>query len=116
MNEKPPSKLGAPGLGLWVSVVEKYDLRPDELRVLEHAAREQSLIAKMQTALDKAPMTVKGSTGQPVVHPLVGEIRQHRSTLGRLLGQLKLPDEAAGKDSRSAKNRDAANARWRRTG
>jgi hypothetical protein len=33
-----------------------------------------------------------GAKGQPVVHPAVQEARQQRVVLGRLLGQLALPD------------------------
>src|SRR4051794_41724388 len=37
--------------------------------------------------------TVQGSTGQTRVHPAIGELRQHRLALGKLLSQLALPDE-----------------------
>src|SRR4051794_41845488 len=37
--------------------------------------------------------TVAGSTGQTRVHPAIGELRQHRLALGKLLSQLALPDE-----------------------
>jgi len=47
----------------------------------------------------------------------VQELRQHRSTLRALLKQLSLPDESDAKGSdRSAQAREAANARWKRTG
>jgi hypothetical protein len=54
---------------------------------------------------------VPGSRGQDVVNPSVSEARQSRLALGRLLGQLDLPESA--RDAvRNA--RRAAEARWRR--
>jgi hypothetical protein len=50
--------------------------------------------------------------GQPVAAPLVTEIRQHRATLARLLGTLKLPDESSTQEARSSAARKAAQARW----
>jgi hypothetical protein len=112
-----PDGLGDAGASLWADVSSRYDLRPDELRVLEAACREQDLIVRLDAALVGADLIVRGSQGQPVANPLVQELRQHRSTLRGLLGQLKLPDEdgrvAA---STSAQARKAANARWKRTG
>lgn len=104
---------------LWRETVAVYDLRADELRLLEDACREVDLVEAMVTELRGAPLIVRGSMGQDVEHPLLGEIRQHRVVLARLLKQLDLPDEeepagqgAAG--DRSASMRSVAEARWRR--
>ena len=115
MNERAPTKLGAQGLALWKAVVSVYDLRADELRILEAACREQTLLAKMQKKLDASDLVVSGSMGQLVPHPLLSEVRQHRTALRSLLAQLKLPDDS-GTQSRETKNRSAANQRWRRSG
>ena len=114
-----PQGLGPKARRIWREITVVYDLRPDELRVLEDACREIDLIERLEQGLDGAKLLVKGSMGQPVANPLVQEIRQHRATLQRLLGSLKLPDDpAADGDPRAASNaaRDAAGARWRRTG
>jgi hypothetical protein len=114
---KPPTGLNASGKALWADVTGKYDLRSDELRVLEAAAFEADLIDTMQAAMGGAPLMVRGSMGQEVMNPIVSELRQHRATLATLLKQLKLPDDseqAAGE--RSASARAAANARWSRRG
>lgn len=60
----------------------------------------------------------RGSTGQPVVHPAVAEMRQQRAVLGSLLGQLALPDEDGEAVRTPAKQRarKAARARWDRRG
>lgn len=104
-----------PGKALWRSIANSYELRPDELRILEDACREADLIKKLQDELDHPDqkLIVEGSMGQPVSNPLVPEIRQHRATLGRLLQSLKLPDapSSSGKTT-SANARNAAAARW----
>ena len=111
-----PAKLSAKARRLWSSVTEKYDLRADELRVLEDACREVDLVERLEKALADGDLIVRGSQGQPVANPLVTEIRQHRGQLQRLLGSLKLPDEdGRAAESRSSSARAAANARWRRS-
>jgi len=55
-----------------------------------------------------------GSMGQPVVHPLVAEIRVHEAQVASLLVRLKLPDDPAGAGDvpRSTQARSAAQSRW----
>lgn len=125
-TEKPkrPSKLRARARRLWDDVTGTYQLRPDELAILADACRELDVIDKLERDLDGADSMVTGSMGQPVVNPLLAEIRQHRSCAQRLLNSLKLPDDpgeqgaavASGSSSgsRSTQARDAAGARWRR--
>jgi len=120
MDEKTPTGLTAAGKNLWVDVSGKYQLRADELRVLEDAAREADLVALMERERVKAgfKLIVRGSQGQDVINPLISELRQHRATLASLLRQLKLPDEnpEAAAAARSAEMRGVANARWSRRG
>lgn len=121
MTAKPaaPKGLGKSGAAFWRDVLGKYDLRVDELRVLEDACRERDLIARMEDALTDADLMVSGSMGQQVLHPMVGELRQHRTTFAALMRQLKLPDDGSGSDQGgelSAKNRAAAQSRWSRRG
>lgn len=115
---KPPAGLQSAGMALWGQITGKYDLRADERTILEHACREVDLIESLSTALAEGDLMVKGSMGQPIVNPIVGELRQHRNTLGTLLGKLKLPDDdtsdSAGRVSAQA--RAAAQARWSRRG
>jgi hypothetical protein len=54
---------------------------------------------------------VPGSRGQQVVNPSVAEVRQGRLALGKLLGQLDLPEST--KDAVKGA-RQAAEARWGR--
>ena len=113
-----PAKLGKAGAKVWRQVTEQYDLRSDELRVLEDACREMDLIDRLERELEDADTIVHGSQGQPVINPLISEQRQHRATLAALLRQLKLPDEngMSEEETRSTQARAAANARWSRRG
>lgn len=113
-----PKGLGTAGRRLWTSIASKWELRADEARLLEDAAGEADLIATLIAGLDGLPLMMKGSTGQDIVNPIYGELRQHRSTLRALLAQLKLPDanpEAAAGE-RSANMRAVVNARWSKRG
>jgi hypothetical protein len=117
MSKKPdaPEGLGPKALEVWTEIAGNYELRIDELRVLEDSCREIDLIERLEEALQDADLMVTGSMGQPVASPLVQELRQHRGVLARLLGWLKLPDEdAPAKGARSASARQAAMARWGR--
>ncbi|MEU0847726.1 hypothetical protein ABZ387_07125 [Streptomyces flaveolus] len=115
LNPDPPEGLGAKALVVWNEISGGYDLRVDELRVLEDACREIDLIERLEGELRGAELIVVGSMGQPVANPLVQELRQHRGVLARLLGWLKLPDEEEpAKNNASASARQAAMARWGR--
>lgn len=113
-----PKNMGARGLAFWNRVTGKYQLRADELVILEDACREMQLIDELQAAMRGESMIMSGSMGQPVVNPLVPELRQHRATLKALLTTLKLPDDVpesgsdVGSDVQTVQQRQAANSRW----
>lgn len=105
-----PKGLGSIGKKLWRETTSKYVMRQDELEVLKAACSEADLIDRMEDALKDAPLTVEGSQGQLVAHPLVQELRQHRATMAGLLGRLKLPDEES--ESKTNQHRSAAQSKW----
>lgn len=115
----PPAGLKPGGRKLWNDIVGKWELRPDELRVLREAGRTTDLIDAMELALSKDSLMIPGSMGQRVVNPLVTELRQYRSALAALLRQLQLPDADADKgeqESRSSAARALVNSRWANRG
>src|SRR5664280_3025194 len=69
-----PDGLGASGRRLWDSIAPPaYDLRPDELRLLEDASRLADRIDDLEGALVGQPLLVQGSRpGMLVVNGLVG--------------------------------------------
>lgn len=121
-KKRTPSGLGEDGLELWTDITGEYELRFDELRILELACRQWDLLcgmeAQLNSDLDSGQWSVKGSMGQDVAHPLLPEIRQHRALFSRLVAQLKLPDEGAvdSPQSRSDAARAMAHARWAKSG
>lgn len=107
---KPPTGLKARGKRSWNAVSSKYQLRADELDILEDICREIDMIDWLERSLKGAPLTVRGSQGQEVINPMISELRQHRATKKSLWAALKLPDdEVAGSVNQQ---RDAAKSRW----
>ncbi|UYM03448.1 hypothetical protein [Solicola gregarius] len=115
---RTPARLQARGRALWSSVVDAYDLRPDELVLLAHAARTADTIEQLEDALRTAPLTVSGSQGQERINSMLPEVRQQRVVLASMLRQLRLPDDptevrtVAEAQRRSMSARKAARARW----
>ncbi|WP_028924496.1 hypothetical protein [Pseudonocardia acaciae] len=93
-SKRAPAGLGSAGRSFWKEITELYELRPDEHRVLEQAARELDLIARLEAELAEAPTMVRGSQGQLVINGMIQELRQHRSAFTSMMRFLKLPDEA----------------------
>jgi hypothetical protein len=87
-----PAGLERTGKSLWRRVSRGYILRPDELVLLEMAARTADTIAQLEAEMQGQPLTARGSMGQLREHPLLSEARQQRAALQRLLVSLKLPD------------------------
>ena len=110
-----PVDLRAAGRRLWASVVDDFDLGPDEVGALREACRTVDELDDLRQALKDQPMTVPGSTGQPVAHPLLAEVRRHRETLAKLLAALSLPagDEDQGQTPAQRRAHRAAQQRWR---
>ena len=54
------------------------------------------IIAELDEHAAEAPLTVKGSQGQPVIQPTLAEARFQRALLAQLLGRLGLPDNDGG--------------------
>jgi hypothetical protein len=110
----PPSGLAARGRAFWQQATEEYDLDLAEVELLTEVARAVDECEALHRVVEEQGRTVKGSRGQAVVHPALSELRQCRLMLGRLLGQLELPD-ADGTSLPSpvqVRGRRAAGNRW----
>ncbi len=112
----PPAGLGSAGAAQWSSITSAYQLRPDELTVLEDACRTSDMIVALTEAWveDGSPMTTRGSMGQLVIHPLIAELDKHRKSRAAFLRQLRLPDM----DEAPVANqqRAAVSSRWQQRG
>ena len=106
-----PDGLDARGAALWGRVTAEWALRHDEAELLLEACRTLDALERLQAVFDReGPMSRDGSR----VHPAAPELRQTRTVLGRLLGQLGLEDEDGTKlpTPTSARARKAAETRW----
>jgi Trm5-related predicted tRNA methylase len=93
----------------------KPGTRQSELELLAETCRMLDSCDALRAVLDREGVTSVGSTRQPRIHPAVGELRQARLAVGRLLGQLALPgedDKPAVSTVLSARGRHAAMSRW----
>lgn len=107
---KAPTGLKTRGKRTWGNVAGTYELRPDELDILEDICREIDMIDDLERGMKDQPLTVIGSQGQPVAHPIISELRQHRATKKSLWAALKLPDDQAGADVNA--QRKGGQSRW----
>lgn len=111
---KAPAGLAAGGKRVWASITGKYELRPDELATLEDACRISDMIDALTSVWMEAgaPSITRGSMGQEVIHPLIGEIRTQRMARNRLFAQMKLPQDGSAGAAEPNQHRSAANSRW----
>jgi len=98
--------------------VAGFDLSDVELELLRECCRLLDECESLPSSVDQEGTTVKGSTGQPCVHAALGELRQNRLALGKLLAELALPDDAGEllPSPLQARARRAAESRWGRRG
>lgn len=92
-------------------------LDPDEHAVLGQACVTADELERLRDELAGQPVTVPGSKGQPVAHPLLAEVRAHRETLRRLLSGLRIPPDQEQESNRTVSQRTkaashAARSRW----
>lgn len=107
---RTPTGLKARGKRAWSDVSTKYELRADELDILEDICREIDMIDALEKELKGAPLIVKGSQGQDVANPMISELRQHRATKKSLWAALKLPDDASATEVNA--QRKGGQSRW----
>jgi hypothetical protein len=90
---RAPKGLGPAGAKLWRSVDEVFDFtdEPGKVQLLGQACKVADIIAELDDAAAEAPLTVRGSMGQPVISPFIAEARVQRALLAQLLGKLDLP-------------------------
>jgi hypothetical protein len=120
---KPAAGLGAEGRRLHRAIVAdaagqglEFDAR--ELAWLRTAGKLADRIAQLESALDDAPLIVKGHAQQPVANPLLAEWRMLNQLLAQTLARLRvdLVETASGGVVSNNRHRTAALARWYPTG
>lgn len=86
---------GKAGTELWEAIIGTFDLAAHETVLVRSACAHADMIARLEALLED-DLTTTGSTGQTRLNSAVGELRQCRLALSRLLTDLALPlDEVA---------------------
>ncbi len=118
-QKKPPPAppaLGPRGRKAWRAIAATYELRLDEMLILEEACRTLDDVERLRVALVDADLVVRGSAGQPAANPLLAELRQSRSLLAQHSRQLGFPDVdgtgTAVPKPKSVAHQQAARTRW----
>lgn len=87
-----PGGLKKRGAGFWNRTLANYVLTDSETQLLAEACRTLDNLDDLAKCLQEDGPTVKGSMGQTIVHPALGEARGQRQVLHKLLAVLALPD------------------------
>ena len=87
------------------------ELDEREETLLNLAAGQARDVERAEADLEERGYLVPGSQGQQVINPSLGEARQGRIAIGRLLGQIDLPDSTRDAVKRAG---HAADERWAR--
>lgn len=85
-----PRGLKAAGARLYETSTTEYEWAEHELALLEEACRVRDRIVELDAAVKDDGLMITSSQGARL-HPAVGEARQQRLTLARLLASLQIP-------------------------
>jgi hypothetical protein len=83
-----PRGLRQSGKHLWKTVTATLRLDDARLERLRHICVLEDEVDRMRKELERSPLMVTGSTGQPVVNPLVEQVRSHGQLIIKHLQQL----------------------------
>lgn len=110
-----PPNFAPRGREFWERVTDRWELSLPEMTLLVEACRLLDEIELLAESIETHGVMVAGSTGQLRPNPAIGEARQNRLALSRLVAQLALPDEAGETLStpRQASGKRAMQSRYR---
>lgn len=121
VTRRMPTGLIKDGKGqrLWRELTAKWEFTEAEYRLLESACYTADRITRERRAIGDQ-LTVKGSQGQVVAHPLLAQLRADEEHLAKLLGRIDMPEpeedakgNSDGNGERASRMREVANSRWR---
>lgn len=92
MAVRMPKGFGYRGQKLWKSINDEFDLEvePHKPRILFDACKMADAIDRLDEEADKASLIMKGSCGQPVLHPAFAGAQTARSGTGCSVGAAEL--------------------------
>lgn len=85
-----PRGLKVAGKKLWEVSTDEFEWADHELALLEEACRVRDRIVELDATVVTDGLMLESSQGSRV-HPAVGEARQQRLALARLLATLQIP-------------------------
>lgn len=85
-----PRGLLTAGRKLWDASTIEFELAMHELAILEEACRTRDRISQLDKKVSEDGLMLSSSQGERM-HPAIGEARQQRMTLARLLATLSIP-------------------------
>lgn len=105
------------GQSLWRDLTAKWEFTEAEYRLLENACYTADRITRIRRAIGN-DLTVKGSQGQVIAHPLLVQLRADEDHLAKLLARIDMPEPVEttqtgnSEGQRSAQMRAVVNSRW----
>lgn len=87
---------------------------PSDEATLDACCHLLEEIATLEERLSADGPIVTGSAGQPISHPALAALRNHRTTFERLL--IRLKEDPATKETPTQQKARAARTRWQKNG
>lgn len=107
----PPDHLSERAAGLWVDVVEGYDLAPHQVELLQRACEASDRADEARDLLAADGLVVTDRYGQVKPHPAAAIERDSRIAEARLLRELALEPGSPEEDPRPPRTGAAATGR-----
>jgi hypothetical protein len=109
-NRQVDDSSGAALVARLTAEMDAEDLEPDakEVELLTIAEALQDRIVELESVIESEGLSITSKSGVVHLNPAVGEARQTRAALARVISGIQLRDD--GKDPTKQR---AANARWR---
>lgn len=110
------------GADLFTTLGASFDFDAHEIPTVVELCLTASLLARLEAEMQREPLIVRGSQGQPAGNPILQELARHRTTYLRLYAALNLPELDENGETidlsnpRSIRAQKAAQARWGRSG
>lgn len=83
-----PNDLGAEGTTLWNAINETRIISAPLAPLVHNACREVDILDGLSKQIRDNPLTLENSRGDTIANPILGELRQHLTTLKTVLNSL----------------------------
>jgi Phage terminase, small subunit len=109
-----PAGLGPRGAAFWADITGAFELDRAQKGLITRVCRMLDRADQLRREIDRHGLMITDSRGTRKPAWAVLEERQITLAIGRLLGQLELPDEGGVRSTRSKAGTHAVEASWRR--